>query len=665
MTTHPYTDRSPSLRLGSARKSQPKRNRRLRRCRLERLEKRQLLAGDVLFADSFESGSHSNDWVGNWVEDSQDDWNQTSQRALDGTYAAEVDDSASDAALSLANPIDLTSYTDVELTFSWYIESRFDSGEYLRLEISNGGGWTQVAQIDGTNGWWAGPNENVWRTETISVDPSFLTTDFSVRFLANVSSSSEDGFVDDVKITGTPAAPQFPPTIAYTDFSNPTDLNLVGHATTTVDNRLRLSDTGLRQGSAWHAEQQTVSTAFETEFDFVLAQDAQGLGFVIQNTRAEMLGGSTGFQGVPNSLAVEFDTKMQSNQNDPNDNHVSIQSRAREHNSAHHDFSLGTSTSLPDMNDGQSHTAKIRYASGLLSVFVDDLVSPVLSASVDINELLDLDYGQAWVGFTSGSNRHEILSWQFRPQVDLSTTIGIHDAEILEGDNGTQQLVFQVQRIGTAASEIQWNTADDSAIVEATQDGNIEGLPFVAGVGGDSVRGVGNGTYEYSYDAMPNAKTAVLSSAGMDGGDGGWAVLRGNNPVPATSGTISLSIDEDQLRDSERNHTTEQVAYFVIDPPVGESSQSNETIPFETPLAGSPSGVKADSIQRDGLTAAEIPESSTKLVSSAPSPEVVKRQTRIELIDAALSESDNDWSASEVTDLLFSSLISRASFGSR
>ena len=84
-------------------------------------------------------------------------------------------------------------------------------------------------------------------------------------------------------------------------------------------------------------------------------------------------------------------------------------------------------------------------------------------------------------------------------------------------------------------------------VIEATQNGTIEGLPFVAGVGGDTVRGVGNGTYQYSYDAMPNAKTAVLSSAGMDGGDGGWAVLRGSNPAsyrPAARST--WSIDEDQ-----------------------------------------------------------------------------------------------------------------------
>ena len=115
----------------------------------------------------------------------------------------------------------------------------------------------------------------------------------------------------------------------------------------------------------------------------------------------------------------------------------------------------------------------------------------------------------------------------------------------------------------------------------------------MAGVGGDSVRGVGNGTYQYSYDAMPNAKTAVLSSAGMDGGDGGWAVLRGNNPLPPSSGTISLSIDEDQLGDSERNHTTEQVAYFVIDPPL----DSDATVPDPMDVNGDSLVTPVDALQ--------------------------------------------------------------------
>ena len=64
---------------------------------IESLESRQLLAADLLFADSFEAGQ----WNGNWVEDSQNDWFTSSQRSTDGNYSAEVDGYANDATLKL------------------------------------------------------------------------------------------------------------------------------------------------------------------------------------------------------------------------------------------------------------------------------------------------------------------------------------------------------------------------------------------------------------------------------------------------------------------------------------------------------------------------------------------------------------------------------------
>ncbi|MFN3191754.1 MAG: Ig-like domain-containing protein [Aureliella sp.] len=109
-------------------------------------------------------------------------------------------------------------------------------------------------------------------------------------------------------------------------------------------------------------------------------------------------------------------------------------------------------------------------------------------------------------------------------------------------------------------------------VIEATSGGTIDGLNFTAGVGSDAIRGVGNGTYQYSGVNPSGATTAVLSGAGMDGNDGGWAVLRGTDPLASNS--IQMSIDEDQIGDSERNHTTEQVAYFVIgESAEGEASQ--------------------------------------------------------------------------------------------
>src|SRR6056297_2272261 len=162
---------------------------------MERLEHRQMLAADVLFFDSFESGSNSNDWNGVWVEDSQNDWFRSTQRSTDGVRSAEVDGWASNATLTISNPIDLSGYETAELTFDWLIERGFDRGEYLALDISSDGGssWdTSVLQLDGNS-----DPENQWRSETVDLTP-YASSDLLVRFRATVSRSNEDANVDNV-----------------------------------------------------------------------------------------------------------------------------------------------------------------------------------------------------------------------------------------------------------------------------------------------------------------------------------------------------------------------------------------------------------------------------------------------------------------------------------
>ena len=127
-------------------------------------------------------------------------------------------------------------------------------------------------------------------------------------------------------------------------------------------------------------------------------------------------------------------------------------------------------------------------------------------------------------------------------------------------------------------------------VIESTDSGMIEGLPFVAGVGSDIVRGMTNGpSFDYTYSAMDNSKTAIATLAAMDGGDGGWAVLYGTDPITPTGSTLRLAVDEDQLGDSERGHTTEQVAYFIIDPPVDTAPAASDALDvnldgFVTPM---------------------------------------------------------------------------------
>jgi len=106
-------------------------------------------------------------------------------------------------------------------------------------------------------------------------------------------------------------------------------------------------------------------------------------------------------------------------------------------------------------------------------------------------------------------------------------------------------------------------------LVVETDHGLVNGVAFEAALGADSVQGIDNSPpYTYNFDTAfaTVPEVGLLSMAGMDGNNGGWALLWGSTPTTTTS--MRLVIDEDQLGDSERNHTTEQVGYLVFETPV-------------------------------------------------------------------------------------------------
>jgi hypothetical protein len=159
----------------------------------------------VLLDDSFETG----EWNGLWVEDIQNDWFRSSQRSTSGSFAAEVDGSATNATLTTANIIDLSGMASATLSFDWLIESGFDSGEYLSLDISTDGGssWTQdLRRLNGNVS-----AENVWHSETVDMTP-YKSADLKVRFRSKVSASDEDANVDNVRIVGIADGPNTAPT---------------------------------------------------------------------------------------------------------------------------------------------------------------------------------------------------------------------------------------------------------------------------------------------------------------------------------------------------------------------------------------------------------------------------------------------------------------------
>jgi len=158
----------------------------------------------VMFSDSFEVG----EWNGLWVEDSQNDWFRSTQRATDGSWAAEVDGSANNATLTIGSAINLSGMQTATLTFDWLIESGFDAGEYLSLDISTNGGssWIQdVRRLSGNV-----DTENVWHNETVDLS-AYSSSNLKIRFRSKVSASDEDANVDNVRITAIPAGPNTPP----------------------------------------------------------------------------------------------------------------------------------------------------------------------------------------------------------------------------------------------------------------------------------------------------------------------------------------------------------------------------------------------------------------------------------------------------------------------
>jgi uncharacterized repeat protein (TIGR01451 family) len=95
--------------------------------------------------------------------------------------------------------------------------------------------------------------------------------------------------------------------------------------------------------------------------------------------------------------------------------------------------------------------------------------------------------------------------------------------------------------------------------------GDIYGVEYEAWLGTDSVEGVDNSppypyTFQRAFGSTP--QVALVSQAAEDGGQGGFAILYGSNPLRSTG--IDLAIDEDLSGGTDRTHTTEQVAYLVF-----------------------------------------------------------------------------------------------------
>lgn len=157
-------------------------------------------------------------------------------------------------------------------------------------------------------------------------------------------------------------------------------------------------------------------------------------------------GGQMGFGGIPNSLAIAFDTWQNQGEDRLGVDHVSIQSLGTAANNALEAGLLGV-PKAHTLADGEVHMARITYYGELKSDYFDKLVAsdsllpylkdngeqkrvgtllvyldegietdtPLMALPINLSLLLKLPIDKAFVGFTSSTGRfyakHDILSW--------------------------------------------------------------------------------------------------------------------------------------------------------------------------------------------------------------------------------------------------------------
>ncbi len=234
---------------------------------------------------------------------------------------------------------------------------------------------------------------------------------------------------------------------AYTGLNSTSSLYYVRSAEE-MNSFIRLTPSKpMNIGALWYNKRLPVKQGFATEFKFRMSDPdnstddgslpgADGIAFVIQNEHSMIsgsYGGGIGFEGIQNSLAIEFDTykNVGDPYNDSDGNHVAVFCNGSKSNVPNHKLSanLGTTNNImPLKADGTFYYAQVNYnyEKKILQIYLDTtglFLTPVLEIdSLDISKLLNLENGtDAYVGFTSGTGTsyesHDILQWSFCPEI--------------------------------------------------------------------------------------------------------------------------------------------------------------------------------------------------------------------------------------------------------
>lgn len=265
--------------------------------------------------------------------------------------------------------------------------------------------------------------------------------------------------------------------IDYPDFAaagSTRGLTLVGSALH-VRPALRLTDVGrMQRGAAWYGSKLRLGDGFVTELTFRIYQTGgrrdrsggnggDGIAFVIQNQRADALGGAggnIGYGGISNGFAIEFDT-YENDGWDLDANHLGVKPGPRP--SPDQATSIAETSAIPALDDGGLHTVTIEYLDGRLRILIDQCLQPAIDIAFDLARQMTLDDGRAWVGLTSSTGDawevHDILSWRLNP--------------VLRSDEQERLCIGDTLMLAAPGfySRYEWSTGETTRSIAVTRGG--------------------------------------------------------------------------------------------------------------------------------------------------------------------------------------------------
>ncbi len=290
---------------------------------------------------------------------------------------------------------------------------------------------------------------------------------------------------------------------------------------------------GNQIGSAWYATPQVVENGFTTSFSFKFTNPsnppADGIAFVIQSSGPTAIGytggngGAIGYgdadsnsnpssgEGIPKSLAIEFDTFENAwdplpNQTNGSVSHVAIQSCGAGRNTSHHNYlcggtsgsnsTLGAPVYTANLADGNPHSVVITYypvtaeTPANLHVAVDGNDLYPNGVDVDLASIGVTNGTNAYVGFTGATGgdfeTQDILSWTFTPAaVPLTLTeLGLGTGSVTDTSNNSSPAPTPINCTETGGVQTGTCSESDEAGASVTLTANASSPSTFGGWGG-------------------------------------------------------------------------------------------------------------------------------------------------------------------------------------